>query len=64
MFVVVVINERTGQESRMSSPLTHAEGCTFLTKLMQRKHTRNCLQDASTWAVDEWDRIDPTKRVT
>lgn len=64
MFHVVVIVERTGLEIRMSSsPLTHSEGCVFLSKLVPRRHARNCLQEASAWRADEWERVDPAKRV-
>jgi len=63
MFHVVIINERTGLEVRVSSsPLTHHEGCVFLSKLMSRPHLRNCLQDDDAWGVDEWERTDHSKR--
>lgn len=44
---VVVINERTGKKVRMSaSPVTHAEGVTWLSKLTKYKWRRNQLEPA------------------
>lgn len=44
---VVVINEKTGKKVYMtSSPVTHSEGCTILSKLTKYEWRRNQLEEA------------------
>ena len=44
---VVVINEKTGKKVYMtSSPVTHSEGCTILSKLSKYEWRRNQLEEA------------------
>ncbi len=47
VYHVVVINERTGSRTRMtSSPVTHSEGVTILGKLTPHRDTRALLEEA------------------
>ena len=46
MYHVIVINERTGRKVYMTrTPVTHAEGCTMLSKIDARKHCRKQLEE-------------------
>lgn len=44
---VIVINERTGKKVYMTAtPVTHAEGCTILSKITDYKWRRKQLEEA------------------
>jgi|GEM_PF-2834020 len=43
---VIVINERTGEKTRMTrTPVTHKEGCVLLSKLTDYAWRRKCLEE-------------------
>lgn len=46
MYNVVVINEKTGSKVRMNAaPVTHAQGCTFLSKITDYPWRRKQLEE-------------------
>lgn len=46
LYNVIVINEKTGRKVRMNAaPVTHSEGCTWLSKISDLKWRRKQLEE-------------------